>query len=164
MRGSSTKELEPAPALVSAAPAVKGAGGVTVACVYQGEAVREWAQEACMRVAASAGATVLRVREWKLGELSEPQVLAAAVVEAAKADVVVVGMEACRQLPDDLFAWVVAWLPRRPRDTGALVAVVCQPKEGGGRSRRAQEYLRAVARARGMEFILEERKLPAMSA
>ncbi len=116
-----------------------------------------------MRVPASAGAAVLRVREWKLDDLSELEILADAVAEAAKADVVVVCMDACERLPDNLFAWVVAWLPRRPRETGALVAVVCRSGDGSRRPRRAEEYLRSVASARGMEFILEERELPARS-
>ncbi len=162
MRDSSTRLLESTPGLESVALAAKADYRVTVACVYEDEAVRKWAQEVCMRVPASAGAAVLRVREWKLSDLSEPLLLAEAVVEAAKADVVVVCMEACERLPDNLLAWVVAWLPRRPRDTGALVAVVCESKEAGGQRRRAQEYLRSVASARGMEFILEERKLPVM--
>ncbi len=163
MQSAGTEALASEVVLEPVAPPAKADYRVTVACVYQDEGVRKWAQEVWMRVPASAGAAILRVREWKLSDLSQPQVLAEAVVEAAKADVVVVCMDACERSPGNLFAWVVAWLPRRPRDTGALVAVVCQSEQVGGQSRRAQEYLGSVASARGMEFILEECTAPTVS-
>lgn len=133
---------------------------LTVACVYQDESAREWARQVCARVSPSAGPEALRFTEWRIGDLGEPGVFADAVSGAVRADVIVIAVQAAEELPDDLYAWVIAWLRRRPRVAAALVALLSLPDQPGPPSHRAQDYLRAVARASALDFFTEERKLP----
>jgi hypothetical protein len=161
MQRMSTALLEPAPASEQSASWAEAAYVLTVACVYQDEPARDWARQVCARVSPCAGQNAVRLTEWQVSALGEPGVLADAVAVAAAADVIVVAIQAASELPVHLCEWLVAWLRRRPRVAGALVALISRSEQFGAQAHRAQDYLRAVARASALDFFTEERELPA---
>lgn len=163
MRFANTALLEPPPASAESASWAELDYVLTVACVYQDESAREWARQVCARVSPSAGPEAVRLTDWNISDLADPRVLAEAVSRAAGADVIVVAIHAADGLPDDLCVWVIAWLRRRPRVTGALVALIGLPEQPGAPSHGPQEYLRAVAHASAMDFFIADRKLPPAS-
>jgi hypothetical protein len=83
-----------------------------------------------------------------------------AVQAAAKADVLVVSIRDAGELPVDLYVWIDAWMPRRTRRPGAMVALIGVPPQPDPQSGRAHKYLEAVSRRVGLDFLPRERKLP----
>jgi len=73
---------------------------------------------------------------WKLNNLFEPGVLAAAVSTAMRADIIVVAIRAEEGLPLPFYTWVNNWLPHRLQPGGVLVALqgksaACTTRPGG---------------------------------
>jgi len=136
--------------------ATQSGAGLSVTLAYQEAESRQWARQIYDRMAKVAGNAGVRATWWKIGELSEPGVLAGAVSTAMRASVVVVSTVEPKGLPLPFYVWVNAWLPHRPANTGTLVALVgAAPKiESGG----VEEYLRAVARQGGLEFLMQEHR------
>ncbi len=134
---------------------------LNVTVVYEDEPTRRWAGEVCDRVASLVGRDALRPTWWKLGDLGEPAVLAGAVSTTLRADVIIIAIHAAEGLPFPFYVWVDSWLPYHPQGTAALVALITLPDPPTVQLDRARGYLRAVARQGRLDFLLEERKLPA---
>ncbi len=132
-----------------------------VALLYQDSATRKWARETSERVAKIAGPENIHATWWNISELCEPGVLAAAVSTAMRADVIVIARDAAQRLSYPFYVWVESWLPHRQQATGTLVALIGSSAPAKAHSEQASEYLRAMARAGHLEFLLEERNLPA---
>ena len=133
--------------------------GLNLVIVYEDTPTRQWAGEVCQRVANLVGAEAVRTTWWKLGELTEPAVLAGAVSTALRADVLVVAIHAAEALPLAFYVWVQSWLPHRSSRLAALVGLIALPRRPNLGWDHAQDYLRAVARESQLDFLLEERKL-----
>ncbi|HWW01097.1 MAG TPA: hypothetical protein VNZ64_15475 [Candidatus Acidoferrum sp.] len=156
----------PAAALEQIAPLQEAAIGASrvdyalnVTVVYEDPATRRWASEFCERVAGLVGQDTVRRTWWKIGELSEPAVLAGAVSTALRADVIVVAVRAAEGLPLPFYVWVDAWLPHHRQGAAALVALIAMPDNPGARLDRARDYLQTVARRGCLDFLIEERKV-----
>jgi hypothetical protein len=59
-----------------------------------------------------------------------------------------------------LYLWADAWLPRRTRRMGALVALIGVPARPDAQCGGVHRFLEAIARSAGLEFLPRERKLP----
>ena len=129
---------------------------LTVAVVYQDTRTWAWAAELWSRVAQWMGPDAAAIGAWSLDELSGPPVFREAVSAAANADAVIISIHAAEQSPPRLCAWIDAWLPRRHRPDGSLIALIGVSGREAAPSVRVQEYLRAVARKGGLEFLLHE--------
>lgn len=127
--------------------------------VYEDLETREWAQEAHDRVAQLAGEHPVRTTWWKLNNLFEPGVLAAAVSTAMRADVIVVAVRSEEGLPLPFYTWVSNWLPHRPRYGGILAALIGNAGGHTARSGRVGAYLKSVAEEGNLHFVLAENKL-----
>lgn len=123
--------------------------------VYQDGQTRDWAREAHEHLAILAGGD-LRSTWWKLGDLSQPGVLAGAVSKAIRAELVVVAVQGNEGLPLPFYVWVDTWLPHRVWGTGALITLLAEPDAVNFASERLRNHLRAVAREGGMKFVSEE--------
>jgi hypothetical protein len=111
-------------------------------------------------MAKPAGSGAARFQCWKLGDLSETQVLASAVSAARQAKVIVLSLQAAVQLPLAFFVWLEGWLPHRTRARGTFVALIGVTERASVDSDRTQRCLRSVARLGGLDFYLEERLVP----
>jgi len=132
-----------------------------LALLYQDSATRKWAKDVLERMAKIAGPENIHATWWNISELCEPGVLAAAVSTAMRADVIVVARDSAQRLSYPFYVWVESWLPHRHQPAGALVALVGSSSPAKAQSEQACEYLRSVARAGHLDFLLEERNLPA---
>jgi len=135
----------------AATPALK------VAWVYQDLKSRAWTENLWNRVAQLAGPDDVLVTAWALDELKPRPPFQEAVSAATLADVVMISIHASEQLPPGLCAWIDAWLPGRQRRDGALMVLL---GVAAGQPEVplvwTKEYLRAVARRGGLEFLLRE--------
>jgi hypothetical protein len=93
---------------------------------------------------------------WEIGQLGKPLLLAKAVQDAAKADVIVIAVRAAKVLPLDLYVWVTAWLPRRQYRPGTLIALIGVSPTSRIRPFHTREYLESVARKGRLHFHAED--------
>ncbi|MGH7967846.1 MAG: hypothetical protein ACREIC_03870 [Limisphaerales bacterium] len=162
-----TSRALPAPAVWNRlAPRKEGSAGLNeqtlnVTVLYEDEPTRQWAAEVCERVAGVVGSEALRTIWWRLEDLSEPAVLAGAVSTTLRADVIIIAIRAAEGFPLPFYVWVDSWLPYHPQGGAALVALITLPDPPTVQLDRARVYLRAVARQGRLDFLLEERRLPA---
>jgi hypothetical protein len=131
-----------------------------VVTVYQDSLTRHWAAELWAKVTPLVGRAGTRNQSWKMSELTDAGVFARAVEAASEADVLVVAVRGVGQLPLTLRVWIEDWLPHRAGRGGALVALVGLPARPDMMGPCTCEYLEAVARRAGMDFLPRERKLP----
>ena len=131
---------------------------VNVVIVYEDESSRAWGRELHERLNELAGPAGVRPTWWKLTNLSEPGVLAAAVSTAMRADVIVVASQASEGLPLPFYVWLKSWLPHRLQPGGILVAMLGKPSAKTAKSGRVGDYLRGMANLGHMHFLLQERK------
>jgi hypothetical protein len=131
--------------------------------VYEDAPAERWAGGVCERVSQLVGSEGVQFKAWKISELSASEAFADAVLATACADMIIVSIQAAEQLPLELYAWMDAWLPHRLQLTGALVALVGQTEQSGSQADRTRQYLQAVARKGGLDFLIEERNLAAAS-
>jgi predicted RNA binding protein YcfA (HicA-like mRNA interferase family) len=130
--------------------------GLRVVVVYQDKRTWAWAAELYSRVTQGLGADAAAIEAWGLEELGWPQVFPHAVLRATNADAVIVSLHATEPIPPGLRTWIDAWVPRRGRPGGVLIALIGLSGHTGRPSDRPQEYLRAVARQGRLEFLLHE--------
>jgi hypothetical protein len=97
---------------------------------------------------------------WEIGDLTRLGILSDAVRFATVADVIVVSVCATEELPPDLCAWIDAWLPRRHRRAGALVALIGISEQSSPWFSHTLDYLQAVAHRGQLDFLPRECKLP----
>jgi len=133
---------------------------LNVTVVYQDPLTHQWATELWARVEPLIGREGTCRKSWSISHLAEPLAFAGAVQAAAEADVLMISVRAAGDLPLILRVWIDAWLPRRARRAGALVALIGLPAQPDAQSDRTHQYLEAVARQAGLDFLPRERKLP----
>jgi hypothetical protein len=137
--------------------------GLNIAGVYQDWVTQDWATQTCHRATQLARAGRVQHSWFNINSLGDPEILAAAVGTALKADVIVVSVYAAGELPLDLYVWFDLWLPRRLERGGALTALVGVAEPPDSHAARTFEYLQAVARKGQLDFIPQERKRPIIS-
>jgi hypothetical protein len=163
METASTVELK-APARRAPAAAHEPDYALNVVLVYQDQPTREWAEEVCGRVARLVGDQSIRPSWWNVHELNQPATLADAVSKTMRSDVIVVAIRAGEDLPFAFYLWADMWLPHARRESGALVALIGLPDRSHAHTDRAREYLLDLSRRGGLDFLVQERKLPAAPA
>ena len=131
-----------------------------VLVVYEDTVSEVWAAQFCHRATRAIGPEGLNLSLWRMGSLTQPDLLPRAVQAAAQADVLVVALRGADELPLDLCVWIDVWLPRRYRQPGVLVALIDRPEQSCFSFSRTEEYLRAVARKGSLDFMPQERKMP----
>jgi hypothetical protein len=147
--------------LDSAATAPDDTGqALNIVTVYQDALTRYWATELWDRVGQLIGDGGVCTQSWKIGDLKLALALAKAVQAAAVADVLVISVRDAAELPLLLRVWIDAWMPVRAGRPGALVALIGLPAQPDTQSGHAYQYLQAVARRAGLDFLPRERKLP----
>src|SRR5207237_786033 len=82
---------------------------LNVVFIYEDADSREWARNINERVCQLAGSHPVRPTWWKLSNLCEPGVLAAAVSTTMRADVIVLAVKTEEGLPLPFYAWVNNW-------------------------------------------------------
>ncbi len=130
---------------------------VNLVMIYEDDETREWTKQIHDRVLKLAGEQGVRPTWWRLHNLEEPGVLAAAVSTAMRADVVVVAVRAMEGLPLSFYTWASSWTNHRLQINGALVGLLGTQRNVNGRASRVGDYLRTVARQARLDFILEQR-------
>lgn len=134
-----------------------GAGyALNVALVYEDALTWKWAKNIFDHVETVVGPNVIHGTWWNLSDLSHPGVLAGAVSQAMRADLVVVAHTATEGLPLPFYIWVNSWLPHHLPGGSALVALLGAVARPNAESGRVREYLRSVARQGRMQFLLAE--------
>ncbi len=134
---------------------------LNVTMVYEDPATREWASKMWGREMQMDFRENISLASWGIGDLARPEILAEAISSAARADVIIIAVSARERLPIDLCVWIGAWVLRRARRTGALVALISLPQEPDYQAFSTQDLLRLVARKAGLNFFPRERELPA---
>ena len=130
---------------------------LNVTMVCEDLLTREWAAEMWDRVTQIAGKENISVTSWRISDLALPEILADAVLSAARADVIVIAVSAAEKLPIDLCVWIAAWVPRRARRAGAVVALMGLPQEPDDpQAFRARDFLQMVALKGGLDFFPRE--------
>ncbi len=145
------------PAVASCA----SAAALNLVILYEDERTLEWAVEMHCRVLPLVGADCIEDTWRKLSLLHQPEILQEATEAAIQADVIVVAVRAAAEVPNELRAWVNAWLPRRRQPVGALVALISVPAACGPWAWRTRDYLETVAHRGGLDFLPHERKVVA---
>ena len=128
--------------------------------VWQDSLTRHWAAELWDQAGQLIGHGSVCLKLWDLNELRKTPVFPQAVRAAAGADVLVISIRDAGELPLFLRVWIDAWIPRRARRHGTLVALIGVPAERGAQSGSAYQYLKEVARRAGLDFLSRERRLP----
>jgi hypothetical protein len=152
-RSSAIPQLSSLEALVTRIMSVRPE--VDVLFLYGEDPGRCWAQEVGRRLAACVGQSGLRATWWNLDDLSQPGVLAGAVSRAMRADLIVIAIPETEGQPLPFYYWINSWLPHRSPGQSGLVALLGTPRRANNWSGRLRKYLRAVARYRRMETIIE---------
>ncbi len=137
----------------------KGGRALNLALVYEDALTWKWAKNVFERAEKLLGAKSVRGTWWKANDLSHPGVLAGAVSQAMRADLVVVAHTGTEGLPLPVYYWVNSWLPHRPSGGGALVGLLGAVQQPNARSGRVGQYLRTVAQQGRMQFLLAEHAL-----
>ena len=135
--------------------------GLNFVLVYEDNETRKWAREVFERVAKLGGDDSVRATWWKMSEMSAPVVLAGAVSTAMRADVIVIATRASEGLPLPFYFWVKEWLTHRVKGPGALVALLPITEGKAPNPGRVRDYLRGTAALGRLDFLVEERDLPA---
>jgi len=141
--------------LVTVCPHSKSTLNITM--LYEDDETREWAREAFDRVTQLAGEQPVRPTWWRLSNLGQPGVLAAASSTAMRADVIVIAVRAAEGLPLSFYAWTNAWSPNRRQLNGVLVALLGAPEVRNQRSGRVGDFLRIIAKQARLHFLIEQR-------
>jgi hypothetical protein len=76
-----------------------------------------------------------------------------------RAEVILVAVRSEEGLPLPFYAWVNNWLPHRPRQGGILAALIGARDRSTPRSGRVGAYLKSVAEAGHLHFILSQNQL-----
>ena len=129
---------------------------LSVVTVYQDPLTRYWATELWERVGQLIRCGEVCHKTWKISDLRQTAVFSDAVQAAAEADVLVISVRDAEELPPCLYVWIDGWMPRR---AGALVALIGVPAQPDKQCDHASQYLKAVARRTGLDFLPRERKL-----
>ena len=129
---------------------------LNITLLYEDDETREWAREAFNRVVKLAGEQPVRPTWWRLSNLDQPGVLAAASSTAMRADVIVVAVRAAEGLPLPFYAWTNAWCPNRLQLNGVLVAMLGTSAKHQ-RSGRVGDFLRVIAKEARLHLLLEQR-------
>jgi hypothetical protein len=132
---------------------------LNVVVIYQDPLTRHWAADLWDRVGKLIDSGGICSKSWNLSDLGGAFVFAEAVQAAAEADVLVISVRDVGDLPLLLHAWIDGWMPRRAGRAGALVALLGVPARPDALSGRAHEYLEAIARQAGLDFLPRERRL-----
>ena len=130
---------------------------LNVTMVYEDDETREWAREAFERVAKIAGEQPVRPTWWRLSNLSQPGVLAAASSTAMRADVIILAVRAAEGLPLPFYAWLNAWSQNRLQLNGVLLAMLGTPQLKNKRSGRVCDFLKTIAKQARLQLLLETR-------
>jgi hypothetical protein len=130
---------------------------INITMLYEDDETREWAREAFNRVVKLAGDQPVRPTWWRLANLDQPGVLAAASSTAMRADVIVIAVRTAEGLPLPFYAWTNAWSPNRLQLNGVLVAMLGTPHTKNGRSGRVGDFLRVIAKQSRLHLLLEQR-------
>lgn len=132
-----------------------------VMVVHEDSVCQRWAVEVRDQVADLVGPRCLRSSLWPFSDLAQSRLLNAAVRAAVEADVIVLSLRLGAAIPLPLEVWIEAWLPRRLQPTGTLVALLGMPEPLGPNPPAVPDYLRAVARQARLDFLPQQRALPA---
>jgi hypothetical protein len=132
---------------------------LNVSVIYQDASTRRWARELWSRVGQLTGNGGICRKSWRISQLGQPAVFCEAVRAAAKADVLLIAMRDTEEVPGILHLWAEAWLPRRARRPGALVALIGVPPQPNAQTSYAHRFLELVARKGGLDYLPRERKL-----
>jgi hypothetical protein len=144
----------------AARPPTETVPPLKVVTLYQDPLTRYWSTELWDRVGSLISYEDVCHKSWKISDLPQAVVFADAVQAAAAADVLVISVRNSGALPLILHVWVNAWVPRRAGREGALVALIGVPPQQDTQSDRAYQFLEALARGAGLDFLPRERKLP----
>jgi len=141
--------------LVTGMPTTEYELKITV--VYDDSSTRKRAGEVFETVEANLGARAVRGTWWNLGDLAQPGVLAGAVSQAMRSDMIIISVRGSEGLPLPFYYWVNSWLPHRGMSgTGALVALLGAPVPRNSESGRLRRFLRTVARRARMDLLVAE--------
>jgi len=135
---------------------VEGRPAFHTLVLYEDFAAGRRATDTCNLLMARLGDEFeLRCSLWKFEVLRNSKLNELAAVEATEADVIIVAAHGSTPLPDEVTAWVDAWLPGRGAHPAALIAVVDSAFHHRDRSSAASDYLRHVAATAKMDFLTQ---------
>jgi hypothetical protein len=110
--------------------------------------------EFCASLARQLGeAYELNKQMWLLTELRVPRLRAIAAEDAAQADLLIVAVHHCEELPAELENWFEQWLTKKGNRTTLLLALLDPVYSGVSAGLRA--YLENIARKAHSEFLVQ---------
>ncbi len=148
--------MEPSPIHEPSGAAHPGAA-LRITAVYHDTSGQEWAGGLWSRLSQLMGDGAIVIHAWNLAELEQPQIFSTAAAAAAHDDVLVVSIQADERIPAALCGWIEAWLPRRQRQDGALIALIgMSAGQPAALLEKAEKYLMDVARRGRLDFLPRE--------
>ncbi len=89
---------------------------------------------------------------WKFDHLRADSLMAQAIGDAAKANMIILSLGAGNQLPPVGQSWIEAWASHKSRRKSALVALIDVPRQPAPGACQVQSYLEQIAQRAKMDF------------
>ncbi len=132
---------------------------VSVLFAYEDLNTGARAEEFCRRVAKELGTGgEIRKRMWLFSEFRLPRLRAIAAEEAALSDLVALSVHNAQELPEEIQAWLSAWMTHPARKCSFVAALFDPVLQGDPEPIRS--YLREKAQAAKVEFSAELEEIP----
>ncbi|PWU14946.1 MAG: hypothetical protein C5B50_16220 [Verrucomicrobia bacterium] len=126
---------------------------ITAVAAYEDSVTDARVNHFCRALSKEKGRHCEIVRQmWLLNELRMPPLRAVAAVEAAAADLVIVSLHHCEDLPEAIKNWIELSLQKKGRRPALLLALIDPVHEGD--SGEICSFLEKAASKAGIEFLV----------
>lgn len=131
-----------------------GANRICAVAAYEDSTTEARINEFCANLARQlGGACELDKQMWLLTELRVPRLRAIAAADAAQADLLIVAIHHCEELPAELENWFEQWLTKKTNRITLLIALLDPVYSGVSAGLRT--YLENIARKAHAEFLVQ---------
>ncbi len=130
------------------------ASRVSAVAAYEDSTTEARINEFCANLTRQLGeACELSKQMWLLTELRVPRLRAIAAQDAAQADLLIVAVHHCEELPAELEKWFEQWLAKKANRNTLLIALLDPVYSGVSAGLRT--YLENIARKAHAEFLVQ---------
>jgi len=132
----------------------RAANRVCAVAAYEDSMTEARINEFCSNLARQLGeACEFNKQMWLLTELRVPRLRAIAALDAAQADLLIVAVHHCEELPAELENWFEQWLAKKANRKTLLIALLDSLHAGVSAGLRT--YLENIARKAHAEFLVQ---------
>jgi len=126
---------------------------ITAVAAYEDSVTDSRVSHFCRALSKEKGRQCEIIRQmWLLNELRMPQLRVVAAAEAAAADLVIVSLHHCEDLPEAIKEWIGLWVQHKGKRAALLLALVDPVHEGD--SREICSFLEKAASKARVEFLI----------